>query len=289
MDELDEHVKETLKQRAMAIEDAMDGDVVFYYGPIFPGVQQKFRDFIEGLRSETEVRTRLIVFLETPGGSAETVEKLVEIIRHHYEDVYFVVPGAAMSAGTIFCMSGDRIYMDYTSSLGPIDPQVFNGRDWVPALGYLEQVERMVDRSARGLLTDAELVILQHQDLAMLSALEQAKTLTISLLKKWLVAYKFKDWNTHESNPALKGQVVTMSEKVTRAEEIATALSDHKIWHSHGRMIGLATLRDQLRLRTEDYSRDVQLRTVVRKYHDLLVEYLVRHDFKQFLHSRSYF
>ena len=27
-----------------------------------------------------------------------------------------------MSAGTIWCMSADKIFMDYSSSLGPIDP-----------------------------------------------------------------------------------------------------------------------------------------------------------------------
>lgn len=52
-----------------------------------------------------------------------------------------MVPDCAMSAGTIFCMAGDKIWMGYYSSLGPIDPQVFNGKNWVPALGYLDKVE----------------------------------------------------------------------------------------------------------------------------------------------------
>ena len=54
-------------------------------------------------------------------------------------------------------MSGDRIYMDYTSSLGPIDPQIHNGKEFVPALGYLDKVEKMIQKSAEGKLTDAEL------------------------------------------------------------------------------------------------------------------------------------
>jgi ClpP class serine protease len=48
----------------------------------------------------------------------------VTVIRKHYKTVNFVVPDYAMSAGTIFCMSGDKIFMDYASALGPIDPQV---------------------------------------------------------------------------------------------------------------------------------------------------------------------
>lgn len=289
MREFDNQVRDTLKERVRVIEEAMDGDAVYYYGPIFPSVQKRFRDFIEQLKSDDPQRTRLIVFLNTPGGSAETVEKLVEIIRFHYAEVYFVVPDEAMSAGTIFCMSGDKIYMDYTSSLGPIDPQIHNGKDWVPALGYLDQVERMIKRSASGELTDAELLIFQTQDLAMLSRYEQAKNLTITLLKKWLVEYKFKDWTVHQSTPALIGQPVTLDQKNARAEEIATILSDNKRWHSHGRMIGVSTIRDVLRLRIEDYSKNVELREKILGYSDFLMDYIARHDYKHFLHSRCYF
>lgn len=289
MSELDNQVRETLRQRVLDLEKHMDADVAFYYGPIFPSVQKRFRDFIEQLKADPPPRDRLVLFLHSPGGSAETVEKLVEIIRFHYKEVYFVVPVEAMSAGTIFCMSGDRIYMDYTSSLGPIDPQVHNGKDWVPALGYLDQVERMIAKSADGKLTDAELIILQTLDLAMLSRFEQAKHLTITLLRKWLVEYKFKDWETHQTTEALKGKPVTLKEKEARAEEIATMLSDNRVWHSHGRMISAATLKKILRLRIEDYSNDSILRPKVLAYSDFLTDYITRHDIKHFLHSRCYF
>jgi hypothetical protein len=214
---------------------------------------------------------------------------LVEIIRFHYAEVFFVVPDEAMSAGTIFCMAGDKIYMDYTSSLGPIDPQIFNGKDWVPALGYLDQVEKMIRKSKSGELTEAELVILQNQDLAMLSRYEQAKNLTITLLKKWLVEFKFKDWTTHQSNPAKLGQPVTHEDKEARAEEIATILSNNRLWHSHGRMIGVATLTTVLRLKIEDYSTDAILRDKILAYNGLLTDYIARNDFKFFLHSRCGF
>jgi len=289
MREFDNQIRETLRQRVVAIEDHLEGDVIFYFGPIFPSVQKRFRDFIEQLKLDATPRDRLIVFLNTPGGSAETVEKLVEIIRFHYSEVFFVVPDEAMSAGTIFCMSGDRIYMDYTSSLGPIDPQIHNGKDWVPALGYLDQVERMIKKSAAGELTDAELIIFQTQDLAMLSRFEQAKNLTITLLKKWLVEFKFKDWEIHQTTPSLLNQPVTHEQKVARAEDIATMLSDNKLWHSHGRMIGISTLKTVLRLKIEDYSKDTDLRAKILAYSDFLTDYISRHDYKHFLHSRCFF
>lgn len=244
---------------------------------------------MELLQDDNGERNRLVVFLNSPGGSAETVEKMVEIIRHHYSEVYFVVPDEAMSAGTILCMSGDKIYMDYSSSLGPIDPQVFNGKDWVPALGYLDQVEKMIKKSADNELTEAELIILQNQDLAMLSQFEQAKNLTITLLKKWLVEYKFKDWSKHQTTPEKLGADVTQEEKEERAEEIASILSNNKIWHSHGRKISASTLTNVLKLKIEDYSNDNDLQAKIRSYNDFLIDYINRHEARFFLHSRCYF
>lgn len=288
MQVFDSTIKETLTERLNALERHFDADVVFYYGEIHTFIAKPFRDFIEQLR-EDSAHEHLVMFINTPGGSAETVEKLVEIIRFHYQNVSFVVPDYAMSAGTILCMSGDRILMDYSSSLGPIDPQVFNGKEWVPALGYLDKVEQMVEKSRLGTLSNAEFVILQSLDLAQLSRYEQARDLTITLLKRWLVDYKFKDWMHHETDATLKGQPVTTEQKRVRAEEIAKLLGDNKLWHSHGRFIGPATLERVLRLRIDDYSKTPDRRKLIRAYNDLLVEYISRSQLKHFMHSRRYF
>lgn len=186
-------------------------------------------------------------------------------------------------------MSGDRIYMDYSSALGPIDPQVWNGKDWVPALGYLDKVNQLLEKAAKNQLSNAEFLILQNQDLALLSRYEQARDLTVTLLKKWLVQFKFRDWAMHATDQTKKGQPVTKQEKEDRAQEIARLLGDNKVWHSHGRMIGPETLTSVLRLRINDYSSDTVLRPLVRSYNDLLTEYIARQGFKYFLHSRDYF
>ncbi|MEW6348779.1 MAG: serine dehydrogenasease [Thermodesulfobacteriota bacterium] len=287
---VDETVKETARQRLIALEDHFQSDVAFFSGSIDVGAIRFFRDFLERTASGSRFgRGRLVFFLQTSGGSAEAAEKMVDIIRYHYPEVFLVVPDFALSAGTILCMSGDRIYMDYSSSLGPIDPQVWNGKEWVPALGYLDKVEALLQKAAAGLLTNAEFLILQNQDLALLSAYEQARDLTVTLLKKWLVQYKFRNWTHHNTDPVKKGQDVTLAEKQQRAEEIARALGDHKHWHSHGRMIGPSTLTSELRLLINDYSSDSTLRPMVRSYSDLLTDYMVRAGFPMFMHSRDYF
>ncbi len=284
----DSTLHEILNERLNKLEQHFNADVIFYYGPIADSLEKPFRDFIEDLKSDSTKHETLCIFLNTPGGSAETVEKLVKITRHHYKEVYFIVPDSAYSAGTIFCMSGDKIYMDYSSALGPIDPQVYNGTNWVPALGYLDKVEELIDKSSKGILTQAELVMLTQQDLAMLRRHEQARDLTIALLKEWLVKYKFKNWDKHRTNPSTKGQNVTAEQKEVRATEIARDLGNNKIWHSHGRSIGISALTSILKLEIEDFSSDTVLKPLIRQYNDLICQYILRSGSEVFLHSRKF-
>lgn len=280
----DSTLHEILNKRLGELENHFDADFLFYYGPITDSLDKPFRDLVEELKAEPDTKDTLFIMLNTPGGSAETVERLVKITRHHYQTVNFIVPDAAYSAGTIFCLSGDAIYMDYSSSLGPIDPQVYNGKNWVPALGYLDKVEELINKSIAGTISQAELIMLREQDLAMLRRHEQARDLTIALLKEWLVKYKFKNWNTHNST----GNPVTPQEKEDRATEIARDLGDNKIWHSHGRSIGVSALTHILKLKIEDYSGDPVLTKIIREYNDLICQYIGRNNGEMFFHTRKF-
>lgn len=282
----DEKIKDILFDHVNMLEKHFEADVIFYYGEIHPGYTKFFRDFIEKVKiANKQPKERLVIILNTPGGSAETTEKMVEIIRFHYCEVYFVVPDYAMSAGTIFCMSGNKIFMDYSSSLGPIDPQIYNGKQYVPALGYLDKVTEIIEKSHSGKMTQADFLLLQNIDMAMLSKCEQAKELTITLLKKWLVEYKFQDWVQKETSK----RAVTLKMKQERAEEIAKDLGNNKRWHSHNRCIGVNTLQKDVKLQIEDYSNDDELRKIIRTYNDLITQYISKNAFPFFLHSRNHF
>lgn len=282
---LNETIEIALKHYSREAAEQFNSDVFAFVGGVIPQYLSSFRAHIEILADNKNKTENLAFFLYTPGGVAEVVEKIVDIIRYHYKEVWFVVPDMAMSAGTILCMSGDKIFMDYSSALGPIDPQVPNSEGHlVPALGYLDQVERMIEKSESGTLTDAEFAILQNQDLATLRRYEQARDLSISLLKDWLVKYKFKDWDTHSKT----GETVTSEEKVQRAKEIAESLSDHKKWHSHGRMIGIKTLTQSLRLKIEDYTEQNDLKLAIRKYSDLLLDCVQTKRLDCMFHTMSY-
>ena len=227
--------------------------------------------------------------LTTTGGSAVAVERYVNILRHHYNEVDFIVPDYAYSAGTIFCMSGDNILMDYFSVLGPIDPQVQNkDGKWVAALGYLDKVNELIEKAQKNELSQAEFLILKDIDLAELRGYEQAKNLTIELLKKWLVKYKFKNWNTHQTNPLTKGQPVTKEEKEERARQIADKLSDSNLWKSHGRPINIEILESEIfRLAIQDYSKDAS-RKIIRDYYDLFSDYVIKNNMQIFIHTRKF-
>jgi hypothetical protein len=280
----DSTIHEILNERLNKLENHFNSDFLFYYGPITDTLDKPFRDLIEELKAEIDTKDTLFIVLNTPGGSAETVERLVKITRHHYKEVNFVVPDSAYSAGTIFCLSGDKIYMDYSSSLGPIDPQVYNGKNWVPALGYLDKVKELIKKSIAGKISQTELLMLREQDLAMLRRHEQARDLTVALLKEWLVKYKFKNWSTHKST----GSPVTPAEKEKRATEIARDLGNNKLWHSHGRSIGVNALTHILKLKIEDYSTDPTLTKLIRDYNDLICQYITRNGGEMFFHTKKF-
>lgn len=280
---INEAMKELLDSTLCSIEEKLDCDVLSYYGPILDGNENALLEIIEELGKNCMRKSMLAILLTTTGGSATAVERYVNIIRKHYSKVIFIVPDYAYSAGTIFCMSGDEIWMDYFSVLGPIDPQVPNKEGkYVPALGYLDKINELIEKCRNGTITNPEFLILKDFDLAELRNYEQAKELTISLLKKWLVKYKFKNWNKHTD-----GTNVTQAEKEARAEEIADALGNNNQWKTHARPINIEEL-EELKLKIEDYSDREEERELIRKYYNQIRDYTSNYKLTLFIHTRKF-
>jgi hypothetical protein len=162
--------------------------------------------------------------------------------------------------------------MDYSSVLGPIDPQVARpGSGFIPALGYLEKFNDFIERSKKGELTTAELMYLvQNFDPAEMYQYEQERELSIALLKEWLVNYKFKSWVKKKSS----GVAVTPRMRTMRARKIAVELNKTGRWHSHSRGIHMDVLRSDLKLEIEDFGMQTILGPAIRKYHRLLIGYM---------------
>lgn len=278
-------IESQLDERIKAIEDVMHANVMTFVGSLLYGSEEAVRDQVEGLSNSDAKREKLVVILETDGGYIEVAQRIAETIRHHYSKVEYVVPNHAMSAGTVLVMSGDAIWMDYFSILGPIDPQVGNSSgQQLPALGYLVQYERLLKKADEGTLNTAELTFLIEKfDPAELYRYEQARELSISLLKEWLVKYKFKDWKQTET----RGLVVDSRLRVRRATAIAKKLSKTDRWHSHGRGISMDVLRRDINLRIEDFGEEEERRNSIRVYCKLLRDFMLRLGHSAVLHRRG--
>jgi len=221
-------------------------------GEEFTGNTHQRDTSIEQRHSQPPARRKLVVLLTTTGGYIEVVQRIVATFRQHYSLVDFIIPNYAYSAGTVLAMSGDSIHMDYYSRLGPIDPQVENQRGrQVPALGYLEKYNALIEKAKiPGAITMPEVqLLIQGFDQAELHQYEQARELSIALLKEWLVRYKFKNWKKTRTRK-LK---VTKQMKIDRAEAIARDLNDTKKWHVHGHGIAMEVLDKDVNLQIDDF------------------------------------
>lgn len=194
--------------------------------------------FLEMLRNVQNCENGLDIILVTPGGSAETVSHLVRQIRSKFDNVTFILPYMAMSAGTIFCMSGNDIIMDEAAFIGPIDPQVpGKGGMWLPAQSVETLLNDIRERTERRLSAGKEpdlidTIIVHSLDPKEIGAAANASRLSINLVSSFLSSYKFNDWTVHSD-----GMQVTYKEKQEKALEIANILCDHSRWLSHASRI----------------------------------------------------
>jgi len=279
-------IRKAIQESFLRIEEHLKTDVLVYYGGFIEGAEYQVKKIIEDLvksNDNKDNKKSIHIILTTTGGSLNPVKRIVDILRHHYDEVNFIVPDYAYSAGTILCASGDKIYMSYFSVLGPIDPQIMTkDSKTVSALGYLDKIQEMLDKAKEGILTDAEFLILKDFDLAELRAYEQAKELAVDLLKTWLPKYKFKNWTKRKN-----GTKVTEDDKIKRAEEIAKKLGNNKIWKSHSRPININELRD-LELVIDNLEDDKILYDLVTDYHDFMLDFVGRYNLRLFMQTRRF-
>ena len=270
-------IKQSVNFKILELENLLNADVVFFYGQIQPNVITYYRMLIQKLQgTEKSGRKNLAVFLNTPGGNAETVERLSDINRYFYDEVYFVVPDQAMSAGTVFCLSGDKIFMDYSSVLGPIDPQIYIEGKYVPIQGYLEKINECIEKATKGeLLNVVEIALLQKVDFAFWQFCQQSSDFAKELVIKWLSNYMFKNQS---------------DEKISVIENIADRLNNNEIWKSHGRFINIRTLQN-LGLKIEDYTKNEKLFNAIHEYNNLLLNHIYFNNLTlgNFFNSRNYF
>jgi len=181
---------------------------------------QGFMEAAYGLQGEN-----LDLILHTGGGSGESTEAIVNYLRQKFSNIRVIVPQAAMSAGTMLACSADVIVMGKQSSLGPIDPQfIINtqfGPQAFPAHSIMEQFKRAQDKILDNPKKIASwMPTLQQCGPALLIRCENQIQFGEELIKSWLTKYMFN------------GDAET-------ASKIATHLSDHANFKTHGKHISV--------------------------------------------------
>lgn len=207
-------------------------------------------DLVEKERKEVDI------LLATPGGSGEQTNLFVEALRPRFESVEFLIPYKAMSAGTLWALSGNKVWMDSRAFLGPIDPQVpaKDGTTWVPAQALLALLGKIQTEGqaqlAKGLQPQwTQIQLLQHMDQKQLGAAISASKYVTTMAAQYLARYKFADWTTHgTTNP---GTAVTPDQKQKRADEVAAALCSHERWQAHGHAISREVLWNELKIKID--------------------------------------
>ena len=184
---------------------------------------------------------RVVMNIETPGGSGEAAHDIARLLHDKYEEVYFLVAGEAKSAGTILVLSGDEILMTGSGSLGPIDAQMQIGRTRVSAHDYLNWInEKKKEAADQGKLNPFDAVMTAQITPGELKGVNNAYHYAVDLVKEWLPKHKFKNWDYTKS----RGQEVTDQYKKQRAEEIAFELTNQSRWRSHGRSLKIQDLEE---------------------------------------------
>lgn len=176
----------------------------------------------------------LDILLHSPGGSPESAEAIVHLLRSRFANLRFIIPHMAKSAATMISCAGNEIYMDERSELGPIDPQMRLTRAdgvtiWAPAQAVLKQFDKAKESLAENpKQITAWLPILQPLGPSLLSECESANSLSKVLVEEWLKKYMFKDKPNRDE----------------LAARIATYLADSDLHFSHGRRIGIDQLKE---------------------------------------------
>lgn len=272
-------IEAELRAHNEKLSEHFRSDSIIVKSPIRFGLDDLIKSEIEELHSSSATRpTNLTVLLETTGGYIEVVERIYNVFRRFYDHVNFIVPNYAYSAGTVLVLSGDEIFLDYYSVLGPIDPQMESENDrFVSGIGYLakfEQLTKEINAASSPDTVRAQLAyLLRKFDPAELFDLEQARDHSEDLLEEWLSKHKFKHWQVRETS----GTQVTDQDRRDRAKEIAHILGNPERWHSHGRGIGIRELTgDEVKLKINDFGLDRDLNGKIKVYYDLFLDYCKR-------------
>lgn len=228
-----------------------------------------FNEMVSKVDSDKDSADVMVV---TPGGAGQQVSQFVNCLRPRFRVVDFILPYMCMSAGTLWVLSGDNIWMDSRAYIGPIDPQVRlpDGR-FIPAQSLLVLLQAIRKEGEeflkKGISPPWDLIrLIDNMDARQVGDAITQSDYAIKMATEFLEKFKFKSWTAHTST----GAPVTDTEKHNRAQEIATLLCSHDYWKSHAHGITRAVAQNPLRLKINEPESVPDLEKAVRRLWALL-------------------
>jgi len=79
----DKIIERLLQEKCRALERELSGEAILMRVPMAMGIDDIVRREVDGLAAEKGRNQRLIVVLETEGGSVEAVERINGVFGHH--------------------------------------------------------------------------------------------------------------------------------------------------------------------------------------------------------------
>lgn len=204
------------------------------------------------LLEREETTENLDLWVNSPGGSAQTAEKIMAACRAVCKgELRVVVPNMAKSAATMMALCADQIVMGYLSELGPIDPQVpvmVGGLTrYMSAQSFLDgqksALAAVANAQKKGEPVIGHLQLLNSPEMsaAWISEMDReikfGKDMVSKHLKKHMLPRLLDG-----ADPRTLGQAAT---------RIAGNLSQANKRFSHGRMIGAEESKEELHLDVE--------------------------------------
>lgn len=134
------------------LSEILDGaNILFYFSAFLqkPGINPSYTQMmpvdINGVMNAfygLNFNKKLVVIIHTPGGDVGAVETITEYIHSKFDEVGVIVPVMAMSAGTMFALSCDKIIISRAGQLGPTDPQMIMPQGVFSVKDIIEQFNK---------------------------------------------------------------------------------------------------------------------------------------------------
>jgi len=230
---------ELRKELIGKIERRLRGTVIVYFSSFYDEdvmMSDMDAEMIEGILAMEHLGGKIILILNSAGGSGLAAERIVNVCRSYSAGRFeVIVPHMAKSAATLICFGASRIHMSATAELGPVDPQVkyrndaTGEKEWISAQEYIRSYEQLMEKAVSGQAKRIETLVQQlaRYDARYMEQLKSAQDLSESISIKLLQSGMMSRFN-----------------KDTIREKIEPFLIQEQT-KSHGRMITMAEAKQQ--------------------------------------------